>query len=482
MSFIQNIPPELVVIFEPKAEIRNQRAGIVSLSADISPVKTALDSYGATLQGLFGKTEEVIKTRQAKVASVAPKAASDLPDLSTFYRVKAPADKLEQLAKDLRGLDQVKAAYVRPEISPPVLFQSALIGTDSPSTTPNYYERQGYLKAAPGGIDAEYAQSLVGGKGENIRVIDVEWGWQLTHEDLTANQGGVVAGSPSTDVNFVNHGTAVAGVIGGDQNPYGITGIVPRAIFSASSVVDQSIPQAIFAAADKLSAGDVMLLEIQIGGPQGWIAIEWYPDIFAAIKYATAKGIVVVEAAGNGNNNLDDPIYTTARDSWGFPPGSPNPFNLANPSSGAVIVGAGAPPPGTHGRDNGTDRSRLWFSNYGSRIDAQGWGVEVTTTGYGDLQGGVSQDLWYTDTFNGTSSASPVVVGAVTAVQGILRDFGRHPLTSEQARTLLRQTGSPQQWPAGAVIGSERIGNRPNLKQLIPAAVELTSWKPRANL
>ncbi|MEK8170065.1 hypothetical protein NKH77_10840 [Streptomyces sp. M19] len=43
--------------------------------------------------------------------------------------------------------------------------------------------------------------------------------------------------------------------------------------------------------------------------------------------------------------------------------------------------GAGAPPPGTHGRDHGPDRSRLEFSNYGMRLDAQGWGREVTTTG-----------------------------------------------------------------------------------------------------
>jgi Subtilase family len=127
-----------------------------------------------------------------------------------------------------------------------------------------------------------------------------------------------------------------------------------------------------------------------------------------------------------------------------------------------VFVGAGAPPRGTHGRDSGPDRSRLSFSNYGKRVDAQGWGVEVTTTGYGDLQGGVSPDLWYTNDFNGTSSASPIVTGALAAVSGILKDFGRPPLTSNRARQLLRSTGSPQQdGPSGGA--SQRIGNRPNL-------------------
>ena len=93
------------------------------------------------------------------------------------------------------------------------------------------------------------------------------------------------------------------------------------------------------------------------------------------------------------------------------------------------MVGAGAPPPGTHGRDHGADRSRLDFSNYGALVDAQGWGREVTTTGYGDLQGGSIEDLWYTDQFSGTSSASPIVVGALGCVQGFLRAAGRAPLT-----------------------------------------------------
>ncbi|MFI0479731.1 FG-GAP-like repeat-containing protein [Actinomadura sp. 9N215] len=146
----------------------------------------------------------------------------------------------------------------------------------------------------------------------------------------------------------------------------------------------------------------------------------------------------------------------------------------ANPSSGAVLVGAGAPPPGTHGVDWGPDRSRLGFSNFGARVDAQGWGSEVTTTGYGDLQGGSDPDLWYTNSFNGTSSASPIVVGALAATQGVLAARGHRRLTSGHARWLVRATGSPQQ-DAPDRPSSQRIGNRPNLRELIPAAVKFAS-------
>jgi hypothetical protein len=150
----------------------------------------------------------------------------------------------------------------------------------------------------------------------------------------------------------------------------------------------------------------------------------------------------------------------------GFPSTWTNPFNRANRDSGAIVVGAGAPPPGTHDRDHGPDRSRLDFSNWGAVVDAQGWGREVTTCGYGDLQGGTNEDEWYTDQFSGTSSASPIVVGALGCVQGIVRAQGKSPLTPSEARNLLRATGSPQQDAPGRP-STQRIGNRPDLRQMI---------------
>ena len=150
----------------------------------------------------------------------------------------------------------------------------------------------------------------------------------------------------------------------------------------------------------------------------------------------------------------------------GFPAAWTNPFNRSNRDSGAIIVGAGAPPPGTHGRDHGPDRSRLAFSNYGALVDAQGWGREVTTCGYGWLQGGADERLWYTDQFSGTSSASPVVVGAVACVQGNRKAKGLALFTPAQMRNKLRTTGSPQTDAPGRPA-TQRIGNRPNLKSIL---------------
>ncbi len=430
---------------------------------------------GVTVRPLFGLTEDRLRERTASLME-----AAEVPDVSGFYHVEAPEERLEELAESLRKLDEVDGAYVKPAGAPPVEDGEAAVNTmlpseeEPPSVTPDFSSRQIYLNAAPSGINARYAWTLPGGRGAGVRIIDCEWGWRFTHEELVQNQGGVAIGTNYTDD---NHGTAVLGEFSGDPNTFGITGICSDAFASAASFATLPTAAVIRQAADRLRAGDIMLLEIHRPGPgasgsgqDGYIAIEWWPDDFAAIRYAVGRGVIVVEAAGNGARNLDLPIYDSP--ATGFPTTWRNPFNPANPSSGAVVVGAGAPPPGTHGQDHGPDRSRLDFSNHGKRLDAQGWGREVTTTGYGDLQGGVTRDLWYTDQFSGTSSASPIVVGALGCVQGILRARRQPLLTPASARNLLRTTGSPQQDAPGRPR-AERIGNRPDLRQMIARAAGL---------
>lgn len=478
-------PRELIVIAHPDAGLRARADGVASTTGrDVSGLAGILGAHGATMTPLFG-AEDRLQAAAAQRPATTPGPADHL-----YYHVDAPDESLDALAEALRRHESVEAAYVKPaaetpSAAVPLAEMEMEINTmspnveDAPPATPDFTARQGYLDAAPGGIDARYAWTQPGGGGAGVRVIDCEWGWRFTHEDLLQNQGGIVAGTGSTDT---NHGTAVLGEISGDRNGAGITGIAPDAVISSSAF---SVPSAtaIRSAADRIGAGDIILLEIHRPGPnapnplqgqRGFIAIEWWPDDFAAIRYAVDKGIIVVEAAGNGFESLDAAAYNTP--GTGFPASWRNPFNPANPSSGAVVVGAGAPPPGTHGQNWGPDRSRLDFSNYGQRVDAQGWGREVTTTGYGDLQGGTNANLWYTDTFSGTSSASPIVVGALACVQGVMRARGRIPLSPARARELLRNSGSPQQDAPGRPA-TQRIGNRPNLRQLIAAAtVTLGPW------
>ena len=492
--------PELIVMAAPEAGLRARHEGVTSITdTDVSSLDSLLSEEGLQLEPLFGPSEESV---QADVAAVAPGALEEAPDLSRYYRVQAPPEQLEDLAARFMELDVVEAAYVQPISAPPRAATTdqtiVLTGDDVkvevqelnvmepaaepvPAVTPDFTPRQIYLNAAPAGIDARYAWTLPGGRGAGVRIIDLEWGWRFTHEDLLQSQGGVLAGtnSPSDD-----HGTAVLGEISGDRNAIGITGIADQAWVAAISFTTIPIATAIKMAADRLGRGDIILLEVHRFGPRSrWLPIEWWPADFEAIRYAVTKGIVVVEAGGNGGENLDDPFYNSPQP--GFPATWRNPLNVANPSSGAVMVGAGNPPPGTHGLnqfggDVLVDRARCNFSNYGARVDTQGWGWLVTSTGYGDLQGDSPppdsvKDRWYTDRFSGTSSASPIVVGALACVQGVLRARGRIPLSPARCRDLVRSTGSPQQDGPGRPR-TQRIGNRPNLRQLIPAALATGQW------
>lgn len=458
---------ELIVV------TRDGTGGIETPAAGL--VRGVREILGArkSLQPLFVPTLEI-----EAPAAEARRALDDsgTPPLSSFNTVSAPDSELDELAVRLASLDEVEAVYIKPPAEPAaakaVLNDMPPAAEEAPAATPDFSARQIYLNAAPAGIDARYAWLFRGGRGAGVTIIDCEWGWRFGHEDLQSNQGGVVVGTASSDD---NHGTAVLGEFSGDRNGFGVIGICSDARASAASFNGMNTATVIQRAANLLSAGDILLLEIHRAGPgasgsgqDGYIAVEWWPDDLAAIRYAVGRGVIVVEAAGNGARNLDAATYETRPS--GFPISWRNPFNPANPTSGAVVVGAGAPPPGTHGRDHGPDRSRLDFSNYGRRIDAQGWGREVTSTGYGDLQGGGNRDLWYTDQFSGTSSASPIIVGTLGCLQGILRARSRPLLTPATARSLLRSTGSPQQDAPGRPR-TQRIGNRPNLRQLIPAAL-----------
>jgi len=444
-------------------------------------ISSILKQYNATIAPLFAAAPRTGTIGVELRAHVAAPAPSSPGIVRLYHRVIAEDRKLDEIASALRAVPTVEAAYVKPRAEPPInRMQPSAAAPAPPVQSPDFSGRQIHLGPAPSGVDAQYAWAQPGGTGAGVNIIDVEGEWRLSHEDLQHNIRGLLGGTPPNDADWRNHGTAVVGVCAADRNGFGVTGICPDATIGMVSIfgsADRTSSTAIREAANLLSAGDILLIELHYPGPKnnyqnrddqdGYIAVEWWPDDFDAIAYAVSRGVIVVEAAGNGAQNLDDALYETPDP--GFPSDWKNPFRRANRDSGAILVGAGAPPPGTHNRNlYGPDRSRLDFSNFGSAVDVQGWGREVTSCGYGDLQGG-SEDRWYTDEFAGTSSASPVVVGVIACTQGFVRAGGVALLTPARTRSLLRATGSPQQDGLSGPA-TQRIGNRPDLRALLAAA------------
>ena len=204
--------PELVVVMRPEAGIEATDTGLAAAAADVSPLVLRLRDAEAVMQPLFGTSERRLK-HEAAAAPAAPGegAAVGGPDLSLYYRVHAPAKNLSSLARSLSSHDAVEAAYIKPPAEPAMLNLMLPDAVSPPTVTPDFSGRQGYLAAAPGGVDAHFAWKRRGGDGRGVSIIDIEGAWQFSHEDLLGNQGGVIGGTPTTDRDWRNHGTAVVG-------------------------------------------------------------------------------------------------------------------------------------------------------------------------------------------------------------------------------------------------------------------------------
>ena len=311
---------------------------------------------------------------------------------------------------------------------------------------------QGYQDAAPAGIDARWMWTQTDGEGAGVAVVDIEGGWRVAHEDLTGKTPTLIHGAQSTLLDWVNHGTAVLGEIVASDNMVGVVGTAP-AITSVrmSSIYDaaqtQHADDALAAAILAMTAGEIMLIELQFG----FRPIETLDASLDLIRLAAAQGILVVEAAGNGNYDLD--AWTTA--------GGLHRLNRTSADfvdSGALMVGACV---------SAVPHERWQYSNFGTRIDCFAWGENVTTCGYGDLDnGGGDPNKEYTDSFQGTSSASPIIVSAAALVQARHKAVAGTFLSPTQMRTIL---SNPATGTAQGTTVAGAIGVMPNLAAIVPS-------------
>ena len=271
--------PELVVIAKPEAALRARASGVTSAAAvDTSSLELLLVSHGASLRPLFGLSEDRLHAQirelsapRAPVTGDGTRPPEPLPDLERFYRVAVDEERLEQVADALRSHGLVEAAYVKPAGAPPEATMSRVAqlndmqpepATRRPRARTSWAGRatsQQPPSASTRGSPGPPGWGRRTGQDHRLRV-----GLAVHARGSAAEPG---RGRRRTSSGDTNHGTAVLGVISGDRNAFGITGISPDATISASSFSDQSSSAAIKAAADKLGAGDIILLEIHRPGP-----------------------------------------------------------------------------------------------------------------------------------------------------------------------------------------------------------------------
>lgn len=423
------------------------------------------DASRKEAQGLVERFGGVLSSIQdeAGLTTRLPKPLSD------YYFVRnLKHEELVSLADAVSSIDSFDAAYLAPVAKVAAFAQDRPMIDLLPGDLPrDLTVLQGHLlDSASGGVDAHHAWDNEA-KGAGVTLIDIEGGWNFDHEDLKDNNLGLISGTngPASDV---DHGTKAIGVISADENSFGVTGIAPQAQTGGVSIYPtQSSAPAIIKAADRLQAGDIILLELQRSHPTSGltmgngpdIPIEWWPCDLAAVEFAVKKGIVVVSCAGNAGQDLDDPIFNSPAPR--FPLGWSNPFSRRDELS-SIIVGAGVPPRSRFGRD----RSRLPSSNFGGCVTCQGWGAFVLSTGGGDVRFTPNPNQRYTKNFSGTSSAAAMIAGVVACMQSFRIRKNSHPLAPSDIKLLLEEFGSPQQ-SSGDRPRTQNVGKRPDLRLLL---------------
>ena len=358
------------------------------------------------------------------------------PNFLAYFAIYHP-DNIdpEKVVASLRTFTSVAFAYVDPPAKEPELDANDARTYVSDPRLPE----QGYLRAAPAGIDAEFAWTQAGGDAAGQQFIDLERGWTLNHQDLDALSAGLLFG----DIRDQSrpHGTSVLGVVCAVRNQFLHRGIAYG--LDSANVVSyfggcNSVPNAIFAALDHLDFGGVLLLEVE----RQLRPVELWQADFDAIKLVTTSGITVVEAAGNGDTNLDNLTDLSGT----------RVLTRGARDSGAVLV-AGATSQQPHERGP--------LTNYGTRIDCYAWGENVaapssTTTPDYSIVG-------HTKTFDGTSSASAIIAGAALVLQGIATVRRGQRFGSSQLRALLADPALGTHSNAQADL----IGSMPDLRAII---------------
>jgi subtilisin family serine protease len=185
-----------------------------------------------------------------------------------------------------------------------------------------------------------------------------------------------------------SHGTHVSGIIAADRtNTIGIQGVADNVMIMGVRAVpngderDKDVANSIRYAV----ANGARVLNMSFGKAYSWDK----KAVDEAVKYAVSKDVLLVQAAGNDNKNLDvEKSFPDRR------------YESGGVASSYIVVGASGP--------NDDKTLKADFSNYGkTTVDVFAPGVQIYST---------VPDNKY-EAYNGTSMASPVVAGLAALIR-----------------------------------------------------------------
>lgn len=320
----------------------------------------------------------------------------DKADFKEYRKLKGVYDSKLQGAKgNLLGINRFKSgmAVIVSKInkSEPVLADFDAYSPESPLET---RVRSVVMDLLPKYKDFKDFVAQVFDEGIKHYQEQIDYHYNLTFDprdvvgDNYMNSAEHNYGNNDVDGPDADHGSHVSGIIGASRdNGIGIKGVANDVMIMSVRTVpngderDKDVANAIRYAA----ANGAKVINMSFGKSYNWDK----KAVDEAVKFAVSKDVLLIHAAGNDNENMDEVVR--------FP--SPS-YSDGGEAATWIEVGASGPI---------NDRTlKASFSNYGKvKVDVFAPGVDIYSTVPGSKY----------DNHSGTSMAAPVVVGLAALIR-----------------------------------------------------------------
>ena len=315
-------------------------------------------------------------------------------------------------------------------------FQPLYVITTSDTTNDTYTNKQYYLH----NINA-FNGWTIQPNGNGIVVAVIDEGIYINHPDLRqniwTNPKETVGNGKDDDKNgyiddiygwdFISntgemttrgsHGTMVAGIIGAvKNNAQGIAGIADGVKLMSLIACDYKIgcpTDAVIKAIRYAADNGANIINLSLGSTGTTTYTDKYND---AIQYAYDKGIVIVAAAGNGDNQGQVGQSTDQI------PVSP----VCNDNGANMVLGVS----GTDTADN-----YINWANWGNCVDVVAPALSITSTSAPNFSGA------FYDTEDGTSFATPMVAGLAVLLKAKYPSISNTDIITMIKRNAIQRTG-----------------------------------------
>ena len=391
------VPGQVLVKFKDANRVQVNASRGQFRSTSIDRVTQVLQKYGTDgMEQLLPNENPQRKMRRAKAYN------GDViqeRDLSQLYLVKLSADHLHetmQMVDELTAIDEVE--YAEPNYYAYIMVDDGYIASAYHSNP--LVDQQWYLSGY--GVKELWDEPIINSERPVIAIIDT--GVDTTHPDLKDNciEGYDFVNNTANVIDDNMHGTHVAGIAAAANNGIGIVGANPRALIMPIKVMDKSgrgNTATILQGVNYAVEHGAKILNLSLGG-------YGYSKAAADVYRNASLSAIIVAAAGN-----DGKCIYTSHTGLLKHGNRPEP---CFPAAFSFVLGVQAiSQNGGLATFSNYDDDGPLFSCESSLDEPEGLNYELKAPG-DNILSTIPDGLY--KVFQGTSMASPLAAGAISAL------------------------------------------------------------------